>query len=118
MKKAKKDVKNPNTKNLNDGTIVKASCVHKKDTKMFKIQDIDLNKIKTSKKKFYSKPNNGYKHYVVYDYNGETIPSLIKLPEMIGRYKVFKDGKTMNFTCDNEKLLKNMKKYLTMLVTK
>ena len=58
-------MKNPNTKKLNDGTIVKASCVHKKDIKMVKIQDIDLNKIKTFKKKLYNKPNNGYKHYIV-----------------------------------------------------
>ena len=55
----------PNTKKLNDGTIVKASCDHKKDIKMVKMQDIDLNKIKTSTKKLYSKPNNGYKHYMV-----------------------------------------------------
>ena len=62
---------------------------------MLKIQDIDLNKIKTSKKKLYSKPNNVYKHYIVYDYNDKTIPLLIKLPEMISRYKVFNDGKTL-----------------------
>ena len=66
----------------------------------------DLNKIKTSKKKVYSKPSRALKHYMVYDYNGETIPLLIRLPEMIGRYKVFKDGKTMNFPCDDEELLK------------
>ena len=42
----------------------------------------------------------------MYDCNGETKPLLIKLPEMIGHYKVFKDGKTMNFTCDDEELLK------------
>ena len=69
---------------------------------MYKIQDIDLNKIKNSKKKLYSKLNNPYKHYIVYDYNDETIPLLILLSEMIGRYKDFKDGKTMNFTCDDE----------------
>ena len=40
------------------------------------------------------------------DYNNETIPLLIRLPEMIGRNKVFKDGKTMNCTCDDEELLK------------
>ena len=48
-----------------------------------------------------------------------TIPLLIKLPEMIRRYKVFKDGKTINFTSNNEELLKKyMKKYLKMLATK
>ena len=59
-----------------------------------------------------------YKLYIVYDYNSETIPSLIRPTEVIVRYKVFKNGKTMNFTCDNEELLKNMKKYLPTLVTK
>ena len=54
---------------LNDDTIVKPSCVYKKNTKMLKMQDIDLNKIETSKKKLYIKPNNAYKHYIVYDYN-------------------------------------------------
>ena len=76
---------------------------------MYKIQDIDLNKIKISKKKFYSKSNNAYKHYFVYDYNNETIPLLIGLPEMTGRYKVFKDCKTMNFTFGDEELLKKYK---------
>ena len=69
---------------------------------MLKIQNTAFNKIKTFKKKLYSKPNKTYKHYIVYDYNGETITLLIRLPEMIGRYKVFKDSKTMNFTCDDE----------------
>ena len=69
------------------------------------MQDIDFNKIKTSKKKFYSKPNNAYKHYIVYDYNDEAIPLLTRLPEMIGCYKVFKGGKTMNFTFDDKELL-------------
>ena len=97
-------MKKPNTIGLNDDTIVKASFAHKKNTKMFKIQDIHLNEIKTSKKKLYSKRNNANKHYIVYDYNDRTIPLLIRLPEMIVRYKVFKDGKTMKFTCDDEEL--------------
>ena len=94
-----------NTIEFNDGTIEKASCVYKKNTKMLKIQDIDLNKIKTSKKKRYSKANKAYKHYVVYEYNDENIPLLIRFPEMIDHYKVFKDGRSMNFTCDDEELL-------------
>ena len=73
---------------------------------MLKIQDIDLNNIKTSKKKLYKKPNNAYKHYTVYAYNDENIPLPTRLPEMIGCYKVFKDGKAMNLTFDDEELLK------------
>ena len=57
---------------------------------MFKIQDIDLNKIKTSVKKLYSEKNIEYKYYMGYDYNGEIITLLVRLPKMIGHYKVFK----------------------------
>ena len=53
--KVNKDTKKANTLDLYDNTIVKTSCVHKTDTKMLKIQDIDINKIKVSKKKLYSK---------------------------------------------------------------
>ena len=47
---------------------------------MLKIQDIDLNKIKISKKKLYSKPNDAYKHFIVYYYNGQGISLLIRCP--------------------------------------
>ena len=30
---------------------------------------------------------------------------VIRLPEMVDRYKVFKDCKKMNFACDDEELL-------------
>ena len=53
-----------------------------------------------------------------YDYSGGIIPLLIKLPKMIFRYKIFKNGQTMSFKCDNNKLLKNIKTYLKILVTK
>ena len=67
---------------------------------------MDLNKIKISEKNFYSKSNNAYKHYLVYDYNNETMPLLIRLPEMTGHYKVFKECKTISFTFGDEELLK------------
>ena len=38
----------------------------------------------------------------MYAYNNETIPLLVRLPEMTGRNKVFKDGKKMNCTCDED----------------
>ena len=42
----------------------------------------------------------------MYNYNDETIPLLIRLPEMIGYYKVFKNGKKVYFTSDDEELLR------------
>ena len=42
----------------------------------------------------------------MYDYNDETIPLLIRLPEMNGHYKVFKDGEKMYFISDDEELLR------------
>ena len=74
------EVKKTNTIEANDDTIVKASCISKKNTKMLKIQDIDLNKIKISKKKLYSKPNDAYKHFIVYYHNGQGISLLIRRP--------------------------------------
>ena len=53
-----------------------------------------------------------------YDYNGVIILLVIKLPKMIGRYNIFKNGKKMSFKCYDNKLLKNMKSYLKILVTK
>ena len=91
---------------LNDGTIVKRSCVHKRDTKTFKIQDIDLDKIKTSKKKLYSKASKAYKHYLLQEHNNGNVSLLIKLPEMIGRYKIFNNNKKVNFYVRGEELLK------------
>ena len=42
---------NKRTIELSDGTIVKASCIYKNDTKLFKIQNIEFDKIKTSNKR-------------------------------------------------------------------
>ena len=48
----------------------------------------------------------------MYDYNRDTIPLLIRLYEMTDRYIVFKDGKTVNFTSDDEELLKKYKEII------
>ena len=55
-KKVHGDKKHPKLE-LNDGTITRASCVYKRDTQMLKIQGIDLDKIKLSERKRYSKHN-------------------------------------------------------------
>ena len=108
VKKANKDTKKANTLQLYDGAIAKASCVYKTDTKMLETQDIDINKTKVSKEKLYSKEHKAYKNYILYDYDGEIILLLIRFSEITGRYKVFKDGKTMNLRLDDDELIENM----------
>ena len=44
-----------------------------KDTKSFKTEDVDVNKIKVSMKKFYSQKTKSYKHYIGYNDNDEVI---------------------------------------------
>ena len=105
-KKANKDIKKSNTLDLYNDTSVKASCANRTDTKMLKIEDIDTNEINISTEKPYSKEQEAYKNYILYDYDDEIIPLLRKFSKIIGRYKVFKDGKTMNFRCDDDELLK------------
>ena len=90
VKKINKSVRKGNTADFKDDIIVKLSYINRTDTKLFKIQDIGLNKIKTSVKKLYSEKNIACKYYMGYDYNEEIIPLLIRLPKMICRYKIFK----------------------------
>ena len=65
-KKANETKKTPNTLERNDGAILKASCVYKRDAKLFKIQNIDLDEMKISKKKPYNKAHKACKHFVLY----------------------------------------------------
>ena len=102
-RKQMKAKKTSNTLELNDSISVETSCVYKRDTKRFKIQNIDFDKIKSSKKKPYSKAHKAHKHFVLYEYKNEYVPLLLKLPDMIGCCKVFKDGKSINCTCKNER---------------
>ena len=48
-RKQMKAKKTSNTLELNDSISVETSCVYKRDTKRFKIQNIDFDKIKSSK---------------------------------------------------------------------
>ena len=111
-KKANETKKNTNMLELIDGPNLKTNCVYKRGKKLFKMQNIDFHKIKVSKKKLYSKTHKAYKHFVLHVYNNEYVPLLIKLPNMIGRYKAFNDNNNNNkkkdFTCKNERLLKKI----------
>ena len=53
-----------------------------------------------------------YKYFIGYDDNGEIIPLIIDLPQMIRYYNIYDNGnKTMNFIYDNKNLLEKYKKY-------
>ena len=52
-----------------------------------------------------------FKYFIEYDDNGEIIPLIIDLPQMIGYYNIHKDDdKTMTFICNDENLLKKYEK--------
>ena len=109
--------------------IVEKSDLYREDTNLFKIEDINLDKIELSKKK--NDHKNGQKNchiyiyiyiyiyihiyiyiyiYIGYDDNDEIVSLFIKLPQMVGYYNIFKSGKTMNFICDDKDYLENIKK--------
>ena len=81
-----------------------------KNSKLFKIDDIDINKILVSKKESYGKKNT-LKHFIGYNDDGDVIRQLcIKLPQMIGYGKLFDSNKIMSFKVSHNKLLKKYTK--------
>ena len=75
-----------------------------KNKKIFKIDDIDVNKVLVSKKEPYG-TNKSTKYFIAY--NDDVIrPLCIKLPQMIGYVKCFDSNKTMSFKVTDKKLLK------------
>ena len=76
-----------------------------KNKKLFKIDDIDANKILVSKKEPY-RTKKPLKHFIGYDDNDVIRPPCLKLPEMIGYVKCFDSSKTMSFKVSDKKLLK------------
>ena len=72
-KKATKD-KKPVTLRLNDSNTVNANVIYAEEsTHVFRIDDVDTNKIKVSEKKLYSKQYGSYKHYAFYEHNNKHI---------------------------------------------
>ena len=54
---------------------IPARIVYMEDnSKCFGINDIDINKIRISEKRLYSKQHNAYKYYVLYEHNNEYMP--------------------------------------------
>ena len=105
-KKATKD-KKLTTLKLNDDTTVVANTIYDKKSIGFVIDDVDLDKIKVSNKKLYSKKHDSYNHYVFYEHNDKHIPLKIILLNVTGRYYTFNDdSKTMNFILNDDSLEK------------
>ena len=80
-----------------------------KNEKLFKIEDIDVNKILVSIKESYGKKNS-LKYFIGYDDDDVIRPLCIKLPQMIGYVKHFDSNKTMSFKVIDNKLLKKYTK--------
>ena len=80
-----------------------------KNKKLFKIDDIDINKILVSKKESYGKKNS-FKCYIGYNNDNVITPLCIKLPQMIGYVKHFDSNNTMSFKVIDNKLLKKYNK--------
>ena len=75
-----------------------------KNKKIFKIDDIDVNKILVSKEVPYGKKNS-FKY--LFGYNDDVIkPLCIKLPQMIGYVKCFESNRRISFKIRDNKLLK------------
>ena len=89
-----------------------------KNKKLFKIEDIDIDKILVSKKESYGKKNS-LKYFIGYNDDDDDVirPLCIKLPQMIGYVKHFKnnndnDSTRMSFKVSDEKMLKNYNKIM------
>ena len=112
-KKASKNRKIPTLK-FDNGGEARTKTTYMKNTEHFKISDIDINKIRVSDKKLYSKEHNSLKYYVFYEHNdNECIPLRIILKDVVGCYNDYKDNskydvkhsaKRMNFRLDDDSL--------------
>ena len=89
-----------------------------KNKKLFKMHDIDVNKILVSKKESYG--TNGTKNSLQYfiGYNDEEVirPLCIKLNQLIRYAKYFDANMAMSFKVGDNKLLKSTSKYGKKLV--
>ena len=93
-----------------DDKKIKKSNFHK-NNKLFKIDDIDVDKILISKKESYG-TNTSFKYFIRYCDNDGIKPLCIKLSEMVGYVQHFESNKTMFFKVIVNNLLK---KYISSL---
>ena len=101
-------IKKSITLKLDNGAEMPAKTTYKRDDDFFEINDIDIDKIRVSDKKLYTKMHNSYKYYVFYEYNYEYISLRIVLKDVEGFCNEFKDSKlkTMNVKLGDESALK------------
>ena len=93
--------------NFGDKKISKSNFY--KNNKIFKIEDIDVNKILVSKKESCSTKNSS-KYIILYNDGDDIIRLYIKLPQMIGCAKYFDSNKVMSFKVSVERLFKKCNK--------
>ena len=112
-KKEQKNVRKIPQLKLDNGVEIPARMAYMKDNfKCFKINEIEINKIRVSGKKLYSKKHNLYKYYLLYEHDNKYVPLRILLKDVIGEYRVYRDGegnkdnKSMGFKLDGDSLRK------------
>ena len=96
-------------KNINFGDEKISKNSFYKNKKLFKIDDIDVNKILVSKKEPYDEKSS-FKHFIGHNDNDVIRPLCIKLPQMFGYVKCFDSNKAMSFKVIDNKLLKTYTK--------
>ena len=113
MKKKVNKSENKVHTDFKNGLPVETSFIYLDDTDPININSIDFNKIKTSKKKVYSRIHNTYRYYKGYYDNNKLICLIIELPQTTDYCTIYKnnDGEAMNFVC-NDELLKIHKEIL------
>ena len=92
--------------NFEDKKIKKS--VFYKNKKVFKVDEIHVDKILVSKKESYG-TNKSIKYFIVYN-DGAIRPLCTKLPQMIGYVKYFDSNKTLLFKVTDKNLSKNYTK--------
>ena len=80
-----------------------------KNKKVYKVDDIDVNKILVSKKEPYG-TNQSIKYFTGYIDHDGIRPLCIKLSQIIGYVKCFHSNKTMSCKVTDKNLLKNYAK--------
>ena len=88
--------------NFGDKKISKSNFY--KNKKLFKIDEIDFDKILVSKKESYG-TKNSLKYFIGYSDDDVIRPLCIKLPQIIGYVKHFDSNKTMSFKANENRLL-------------
>ena len=90
-------------KNINfDDKKIRKSDFYK-NKKVFEIDDIDINEILVSKKEPYG-TKNALKNFIGHNDNDAIRPLYLRLPQMTGYAKKFKENGTMPFRANNKHL--------------